>query len=79
MSLPVMAHSSGEPMEQNSCREASNSKRPLTKLVEQPPGRLCFSSSSTFLPALARLSAAESPPVPAPITTASNLLIFFTP
>ena len=78
-SLPVMAHSAGEPREQNSCSDASNSKRPRTKLVAQPPGMLCCSSTSTFFPAVARLTAADSPAVPEPITTASNLLICIPP
>ena len=66
------------PNSHSSCSAVSNSKRPLLKLEATPPGRLCCSTSSVFLPALASLHAAASPPLPAPITTASNLGISYS-
>ena len=43
----------------------------LTKDEAEPPGRLCFSSSSVFSPALEQCAAAARPPLPAPITMTS--------
>ena len=44
---------------------------PLLKLVAQPPGKLCFSSSSVLSPPLAVFAAAIKPPLPAPTTITS--------
>ena len=44
---------------------------PRVKLEVLPPTRLCFSRTSTFCPFTARCAAAESPPIPAPMTITS--------
>ena len=62
---------SAVPTVQSSWREVSNSKRPLTKLVALPPGMLCFSTTSVFLPFLAVKAPAARPPLPAPMTMTS--------
>ena len=52
ISLLVMPHSPGEPIKQNSCREASSAKRPRTKLEEQPPVPAPITTASYLLAAV---------------------------
>lgn len=49
-SLRTVPGRSSVPRSHSSCRADSNSKRPRTKLVAEPPGRLWRSSTSVFLP-----------------------------
>ncbi|OQB76468.1 MAG: hypothetical protein BWX88_05352 [Planctomycetes bacterium ADurb.Bin126] len=64
---------SAVPRPLNWCRATSNSKRPRQKLVAQPPGTECRSSSNVATPAFARVAAAVRPPLPAPTTMTSYL------